>query len=589
MTGLPDFRQGRHSERSGMDLFWHHLRKHWPKVAIAVVFLAVTDVAQVLVPRQIRIALDGLKSSDVAITDFRNTALTIVSLLMLVALARMAWRLIMWPMSRTVEYELRRQLFKHMQRLDPGYYHHHPSGDLMSRANSDVEAIRVFFSMGFVVFFDVIFVTAMALWMMLQVSWEMTLAVAVPIMVAPVFSIALTKRLSRAFKESQDELGILSGRAQEDIIGTRVLKTYAREDAAGLNYTRQNLKTRDKFLAVSRIWSLIGPYFHLVPQVAVLILGVVCSTVWMSGRHTLGEIMEMQQYAFLLSWPTFALGWGITMLTRMRASLARVKEVLDEPQRERADISAGADEVRGELAFRGLTFGYNGGEPVLDDFALEISAGEIVGVTGPTGSGKSTMLSLAVNLVESPRGSVFLDGVDVRDVAPEKLRRHIALVQQTPYLFSRSLSENLSFARPDADLDDIHEAVRVAGLQPDMRQFEEGLDTLVGDRGVTLSGGQRLRVALGRALLAQPRVLLLDDAFSAVDVQTEEVVWSALRERMAGRTVVVVSHRISVLRRCDRIAVIEGGRVSELGTHHELLGREGFYARTFALQELFER
>ncbi len=572
-----------------MNLFWHHLRKHWLKVAIAVAFLGVTDVAQVHVPRQIRIALDLLKSSNATIDAFRNAALTIVGLLLTVAIARMAWRLIMWPMSRRVEYELRQQLFKHLQRLDPGYYHHHPSGDLMSRANSDVEAIRIFFSMGFVVFFDVVFVTSMAIWFMLEVSWEMTLAVAVPIMVAPVFSVALTKKLSRAFKESQDELGALSGRAQEDIIGTRVLKTYAREEAAGENYMRQNLKTRGKFLVLSRIWSLIGPYFHLVPQVAMLVLALVCGTVLMSKRYSLGQIVEMQQYAFLLSWPTFALGWGITMLTRMRASLARVKEVLDEPQRQRAEIALGPDEVKGDLSFRNLSFGYEDGKPVASALDLEAPAGEILGITGPTGSGKTTLLSLAVNLIEPPRGAIFLDDVDVRDIAPEKLRRHVALVQQTPYLFSRTLSENLAFARPEADPKDIHDAVAVAGLQPDMRQFDEGLDTLVGDRGVTLSGGQRLRVAMGRALLARPRVLLLDDAFSAVDVNTEEAVWNALRERMAGRTIVVVSHRVSVLRRCDRIAVIEGGRISESGTHEQLLEGEGFYSRTFALQELFEQ
>jgi ATP-binding cassette subfamily B protein len=495
----------------------------------------------------------------------------------------------MWPTARRVEYQVRKDLLGHLQRLDPGYYHRIPSGDLISRASHDVDSVRMFFSMGFAVFFDVLFVTPLAVAFMWSISPGMTLVAAPPIIIAPVFSLLITRKLESSFRAAQDSLGVLTARAQEDITGTRVLKTYAREAAAGVNYTRMNDHTRGKHLELVKYYSFIGPYFHTV-HLAALVLLLMAGSAWaLAGKVRAEDLLAFEGYVGLLSWPTFALGWGVTMLQRMKASLARVQEVMDEPPRDRACPTCGPDEVRGDLEFRKLTFGYGGDDPVLADLSLEVPAGSILGVTGPTGSGKSTLLSLAVALAEPPRGCVFLDGEDVLDIAPEKLRRHVALVQQTPYLFSRSLRENLAFARPDASEEDVREALRVAGLEPDLRQFEEELDTLVGDRGITLSGGQRLRVAMGRALLARPRVLLLDDAFSAVDVHTEEAVWNALRERMAGRTVMVVSHRVSVLRRCDRIAVIEKGGISELGEHAQLIGGDGFYARTFALQELFEQ
>jgi len=563
-----------------MRLFWRYARRHWWKIAIALVFLELADLAQLLVVPQVRAAFNQMPAPPDAIRR--------IFLLMLVTpFLRMAWRLVMWPCSRRVGYELRRELFAHLQRVDPSYYHDHPSGDLISRASSDVEGVRRFFAMGFPVFFDVLFLMPLAIYGMILIDWRLGLVVAVPIVLSPSLSIFLTRRLSRAFRASQDAVGDLSARAQEDIAGTRVLKTYAREDAAGANYLAINDDVRRKFVVLSRYWSLITPYFHLVPQGATLLLVIIGSGLALAGRSGHGDLMAFILYVGILTWPTFALGWGLTMLQRLRASAERIEEVLAVPLRERAGAEAGPDEVRGEFSFRDLTFAYNG-QPVLKNLSLEVRAGEILGLAGPTGGGKTTLLSLAVALVEPPPGAVLLDGVDVRTIAPEKLRRHVALVQQTPYLFSRTLAENLAFPRPEASAEDVQEAVRIAGLVPDVRQFDAGLETLVGDRGVTLSGGQRLRVALGRALVARPGVLLLDDAFSAVDVYTEESVWNALRRVMAGRTIVVVSHRISVLRRCDRIAVVEGGRVAELGTHAELVAGNGFYARTFALQELFE-
>jgi ATP-binding cassette, subfamily B, multidrug efflux pump len=585
-----------------MRLFWEFIRKHRGEIALGVLFLAITDAAQIFIPLQLRQVLDLLKQPDATVAQLAHIAWTVAGLMILTAVFRMGWRLVIWPMGRQVEYELRRTLLQHLQQLDNSFYHHHSSGDLISRASSDVDGVREFFSMGFVIVFDVLFVVPLSVYMMLQIDVGLTLATAVPILVAPFLSTLIMRGVQRYSREAQDRLGDLSARAQEDISGARVLKTYARENAAAKNFGAINRLVLDKQLVLCRYWSFLAPYFHGVHNVALLLLLMAGSAWSLSGRVSTGEIVAFEGYVGLLGWPIFGLGWGLTMFQRMRASLARIEEILNTPPRKRPPATVRPAIVRGEISIRNLSFSHpaeSAGDPksapadpvrkVLDAIALEIHAGELLALTGPTGSGKSTLLSLLVALAEPPAGTIFLDGQDVREMAPENLRRHVALVQQMPYLFSRTLAVNLAFGRPEATAEEIKDAVRVGGLEPDVRQFEQGLETLVGDRGITLSGGQRLRVALARALVCDPRVLLLDDVFAAVDVHTEEQIWAALRRRMAGRTVVVVSHRISVLRRCDRVAVIEDGRLSELGRPNELVAGNGFYARSFALQELFEQ
>jgi len=291
----------------------------------------------------------------------------------------------------------------------------------------------------------------------------------------------------------------------------------------------------------------------------------------------------------LMIWPIFAGGMAFNMLQRARASAERLAEVLAAAPEARPPEEAGPDSFDGRLEFRDLTFTHRSAPaPAIVGLCLEVPAGQVLGVTGPTGSGKSTLLALAAGLLAPPEGAVFLSGADLRGIGRGRLRRAVTLVEQAPFLFSRSLEDNLAYGREGAGSERVREAVRLAALDGEVGRFERGLATVVGERGVTLSGGQRLRVALARALVVEPRVLLLDDVFSAVDVDTEKAIWSRIRPRLAGTTVIVVSHRISVLRECDRVAVIQEGRLAECGTHGELVRGDGFYARTFALQEQFE-
>lgn len=649
-TKPPEARYPRPGVRvSSRSLLLAYLRPHLLPILIGLAFLAITDATQIAAPVYIQSAIDSLRrptscpsivgnrgSSGLApggvltrqapnagqpirTGDFVRAAVIMVGLTLVTSVFRMAWRCVIWPVSLRIERELRRDLLLHLQSLDPSYFHHHPVGDLMSRATSDVGVVQRFVASGTVTLFDILFVIPVTLFLMARMDLEIAVITAAPILLGPFLSSIIMGRLSRAYRRSQDALGLLSARVQEDVTGIRVLKSYAREHLALANFATLNQRVCEGLLGVSRWQGLIGPYFQFIPQVSMLLLVGLGISWAFPGRCTTGELVAFQWYLGILSWPTFGVGWSMALIRRLDSSLERLVEVFAVPARRRSAIAGGsdhaeggrslleisasvdglrfdarcgglparADDGAGELSFRGLTFGWNG-SPVLDHLDLEIPAGQILGLTGPTGSGKSTLLSLVVGLAEPPEKTVFLDQKDVREIAPGRLRRFVALVEQAPYLFSRTLRENVAFARPDATPQEVSEASLIAGLAPDLSRFDSGLDTLVGDRGIRLSGGQKLRVAIARAVLARPRVLLLDDVFSAVDSETEETVFGSLLASMAGRTVVVVSHRVSVLRRCDRIAVLENGRISECAPHQELLDRRGFYARTFSFQELFE-
>ena len=579
-----------------MRLILKYLRRHWLIMAAGLAILLVCSGLQVCQPLVMRRVFNDLQ-------DFLTGALAkgaaeggiwiyfllFMGLTLAVTLTRVCWRIIIWPLSRRMEYEIRRDLFEHMRGLPPAFFHGATSGDLISRATSDLEAVRRFYSMGLVCFADAVLIIPVSFVLMARMDLPLALVAASPLLLGVPLSAVIMRRLHARYGASQDSLGILTARVQEDIGGVRTLKTYAREAAALANFDGVNADYTAKAVRVAFYDALFEPYFRFVPQIG--FIAVIAWGGWKLavGQMKAGDLVMFLAFVELMIWPIFAAGMGLNMLQRARASAKRLEEIFGTAQDERPEESAGPDRLDGGLAFRRLSFTHRGKDaPAIADFSLEVPAGAVLGITGPTGSGKSTLLNLAAGLLTAPRGSVFLDGADLSDIGRGKLRRAVTLVEQAPFLFSRSLEENLAYGRSESCPERVREAVRLAALESDVERFEGGLATVVGERGVTLSGGQRLRAALARALVVEPRVLLLDDVFSAVDVDTERAIWERLRPRLAGTTILVVSHRISVLRQCDRVAVIQEGRLAEQGTHQELIRGDGFYARTFGLQERFE-
>jgi ATP-binding cassette subfamily B multidrug efflux pump len=564
-----------------------YLKRHRQPLLVGLLCLLVRTVFSVASPWVLRYAVDDLS---LAVT--RDKLLAYAGLLVGVVVAEgfflYQMRMILIGVSREIEYELRGDLFAHLTRLSARYYHSMRTGDLMSRATSDLSAVRMVLGPGIMYTASTVATFLGTLALMVTISpWLVALSL-VPLLFVTVLVRYFGRRIHERFEAVQAQLSNLSALVQENLSGARVVRAYVQEaheiarfEAANAEYLKRNRQ-------------LIRMFGSLYPGIQLLMGASAAFVLWLGGRMvidgsiTLGQFVAFGAYLAMLHWPMIALGWVVNLFERGDASMGRLLEILDA-RPDIADDGAAPDvpPVRGHVRFRGLTFAY-GDRPVLHDIDLDVPAGSTVAIVGPTGSGKSTLVSLVARMFEAPPGTVLVDGRDVRTVPLAILRQGVGFVPQETFLFSATVRENIAFGLPAPDDARVEWAAGVAQLARDVAEFPQGYDTFVGERGITLSGGQKQRTALARALAVDPAILVLDDALSSVDTHTEEEILRGLRGVMATRTTFVVSHRVSTVKGADLIVVLKDGRIVERGTHGELIGRGGFYADLHRRQLLEE-
>ena len=568
-----------------------YLRRYWRRFAFGSVFLVLATGIQLLSPWILKNAIDDL-TLDVTRAKLGLYAGLLVSVAIAGGICRFLMRRIIIGASRGIEYDLRNDFFARLQRLPLGYFHGHRTGDLMSRATNDLNAVRMMAGPAIMYSATTSIVLVVSVGLMLSLSVRLTLLALIPLPFVSVAVKAFGSAIYRKSEQIQAQLARLSAVAQETLAGVRVVRAYGREDVEIERFRKSNAEYLNRSRSIVQLQALFYPsmaFFLGLSSVIVLWLG---SREVIQERMTVGEFVAFNAYLVMLSWPMIAFGWVTNMLQRGMAAWSRMLEVI-ETEPTIADPGphpafASPRDLTGRIEFRNLTFAYNG-HLVLKGISATVEPGETLALVGPIGSGKSTLVDLLPRLFDPPPGMVLIDGVDVREIPLRVLRGAIGYVPQEPFLFSETIAENVAFgAFPDgADRRGaVEQAVAVAQLDRDIEDFPKGFDTAVGERGITLSGGQKQRAALARALLTDPRILILDDALSAVDTQTEEAILSRLGDVMRQRTSIIVSHRISTVQSADQILVIDAGRVVERGTHQELLAHDGLYAGLHRKQQL---
>jgi ATP-binding cassette, subfamily B, multidrug efflux pump len=514
--------------------------------------------------------------------------------------------------SRDIEFDLRNDLFERLEGLSYSYYQRHRTGDIMARATNDLNAVRMLLGPAIMYSANTMVYTAGALAFMIAINPRLTLLTFLPLPAVSIVIQTFGRRIHERFERIQAMFSDISARAQENFSGARLIRAYVQEEAEIRAFERENKEYIRRSLKLVRLMGMLWPTLELMLGCAVVLV------LWLGGREVLagqstftrltvlvpgfpgiatrlkldgsmsvGQFVAFSTYMMQLTWPIIALGWVINIFQRGTASLGRINEIMQEQPEIQDAPEAKAFEMAGEIEFRNLNFSYDG-KQVLHDVNLSIPAGSSLAIVGPTGSGKTTLVNLIPRIYDAQAGTVVIDGRSIREYTIESLRRNIGFVPQETFLFSDRIRENIAFGVDSATEAEIRTAADAANIGADIESFPEGYETLVGERGITLSGGQKQRTAIARALIRNPRILILDDALSSVDTHTEDKILNHLRDVMKGRTTIFISHRVSTVRNADRIAVLHGGHIVELGTHDELLALNGYYSDLYNKQLLEE-
>jgi ATP-binding cassette, subfamily B, multidrug efflux pump len=566
-----------------------YLKRYRSGLLIGALCVLGTNGIWVLFPQVLKRATNSIEHGTTS-----GLLLYYALLLILIAAGRGLFqfltRWIVIGVSRDIEFDLRNDLFRHLETLSYSYYQKNRTGDIMARATNDLNAVRMLLGPAIMYSANTIVFTLAALVFMWKISPTLTLWAFLPLPIVSVVVQYFGTRIHERFERIQAMFSDISARAQENFSGARIVRAFSQEKAEIEQFEGANQEYINRSLKLVRLMGMLWPTLETSLGLAVVLVLWLGGREVLQGRMDIGQFVAFNTYMVQLTWPIIALGWVINIFQRGTASMGRINEILtaqpdiqDSPKAHELQNVP----IRGELEFRNLNFSYNGTR-VLQDISLKVPEGSSLAIVGPTGSGKTTLVNLIPRIYDAPRGTVLLDGRPIQDFPIDNVRRNIGFVPQETFLFSDTIRENIAFGIESASDEQIHNAAEGASIAKDIESFPEGYKTLVGERGITLSGGQKQRTAIARALIRNPRILVLDDALSSVDTYTEEKILDHLREVMQGRTTIFISHRVSTVKNADQIAVLHAGRIVELGRHEELLEKNGYYADLYSKQLLEE-
>lgn len=557
-----------------------YLRRHRGRLLFGIVMIVANTILALTQPYLLGRAIDALNQGRPQ-SEIVTLAAAILGLVLVQAGVLFSMRMALVGQARIIEYEMRGDLFAHLQAMEHAFFQEMHTGDIMARATNDLNAVREMLGPGIMNSISTSLMFGIAMLLMFSLN---PLLAAVVVVVLPLVSVAFVivgRRMHRQYEKVQSQFGVLSTLAQENFSGIRVVKAYGQEEHEIATFAAGNREYLQKSLAFYRLEGLMWPMMSLVLGTAAALILLVGGNEVIAGRLTLGQFVQFNGYLALLSWPMIALGWVVTLYQRGTASLGRLNAVMRQaPAIADSARTQPVSTITGDIVFDNVSLSYEE-RPVLQNVSFHIPAGHTLAIVGATGAGKTSIVNLLTRVVEAKSGTVLIDGFDVREIPLAVLRRNIGYVPQDTFLFSVPLRENVAFGVDDPTPAAVARAVETARLSKDVDQFPQGLDTMIGERGVTLSGGQKQRTALARAVMRDPAILILDDALSSIDTQTQAEILAGLRQVLANRTSIIISQRISTVKAADDIIVLDDGRIIEQGTHQQLLTQGGVYSRMY--------
>ena len=574
---------------NAFQFIFQYIKRHKIQYTLGIITLFVVDFANIFIPKLTGVITDGLTAHSLDWSGVRLNLLYLFLLGLLLAVGRFFWRYFLFGASRSIEKELRNDMFAHLEKMDVEYYNEHKTGDLMTRFTSDLNAIRMAIGPAVICVFDASVMTIMVIFqMMYYVSVKLTLIAVIPMLFILFGEIYYGKIIRPRFTARQEAVSDLTDYVQESFSGIRVIKAFVREKAQRYHFLKENENTMEKNLSIAKIQSIVIPLLDVIIGLSSLLTLIYGGYLALIGDITLGRFVAFNQYINMLVWPMLACGDSVNMFSQGAASIRRIQEIFKEqPEIADTDKTKEVDEINGEIEFNHLTFIHRGhSEPTLNDITLHVPAGTTLAIIGRTGNGKSTLVNLLLHLYNTKPGMLFIDGKDINTIPLKTLRENIGYVPQDNFLFSDTIAHNIAFGVDDATPEDIERAASMADVRDNIVDFKDGYETVLGERGVTVSGGQKQRISIARALLKDAPILILDDSVSAVDTSTEKIILDNLKNSRAGKTTLLIAHRISTVERLDKIIFLNEGRVEAVGPHDQLYASCPEYRRMVDLQRL---